>query len=161
MIFRQAKQEEYHQLFEEAYKVWPRGRTFQQYCEDNRKEDAYGTRYVLEVEGEIVCSLIFLQFPSEGARRRFGIGSVVTPQRHRNNGYATKLLEHCLRQVSRETDIVLLYSDVHPSFYERLHFRVLPINLQKKAGSVCMVLCGDTSWEDISSGSIDSIPDYF
>lgn len=161
MVFRQARPEEIQQLFEEAYPVWHRGRTFAQYCEDNRKEEAYGTRYVIENNKEIVSSLIFLRFPSEGARRRFGIGSLVTPQRHRNKGYATEMLKHCLRQVNPETDIVLLYSDIAPTFYEKLHFRILPDTLQKKAGSVCMALCNDVSWMELIDGPITAIPDYF
>ena len=56
MIFRQARPEETDMLFREGYKVWSRNRTYAQYCEENRKEDAYGTRYVLEVDGEVVSS---------------------------------------------------------------------------------------------------------
>ena len=51
MIFRQSKQEELDQLFRKGYKVWSRNRTFEQYSTDNSKEDAYGTRYVLEDNG--------------------------------------------------------------------------------------------------------------
>lgn len=161
MLFRAAEQEEILEILKDGYTAWPKGRTFEQYCVDNRKEDAYGTRYVL-VDGEaIVSSLIFLRLPAEPPARRFGIGSVLTPQKHRGMGYASILLDHCLRLPDPATDIVLLYSDIDPAFYERLGFRALPDELQKKAGSVCMAHCGERLWQDLITGPPESVPDYF
>ena len=60
MVLREAKKEKVSDLFQQGYKVWSKGRTWEKYCADNSKEDAYGTRYVLECEGEIASSLILL-----------------------------------------------------------------------------------------------------
>ena len=162
MLFRASEPEEILVILMDGYAAWPKGRTFEQYCFDNRKEDAYGTRYVLVDSGEaIVSSLILLRLPAEEPVRRYGIGSVVTPAEHRGKGCASILLGNCLRLAEPETDIVLLYSDIDPAFYERLGFRALPEVLQKKAGSVCMAYCGENLWQDLIAGPPESIPDYF
>jgi len=61
MIFRQALPQEISFIFSEGYKEWSKNRTFGQYCSDNAKEDVYGTRYVLDVDNEVVSSLIRLK----------------------------------------------------------------------------------------------------
>jgi hypothetical protein len=86
MIIRQAKKEEFNRLFEDGYKFWSKNRTFEQYREDNRKEDDYGIRYVAEVDGNIVSSLIFLTLKNKKDIKIYGIGSVVTPLQYTGNG---------------------------------------------------------------------------
>ncbi len=161
MIFREARPDEIPELLAEAYPVWQRGRTFAQYCADNRKEEAYGTRYVLEKDGEVVSSLIWLWPECRLPRKVFGIGSVVTPPRFRGHGYASEMLMHCLRMADLSTDIVLLYSDVDPAFYERFAFRALPAALQSKADSVFMALCDEAGWIELLSSPIEALPEYF
>jgi len=161
MIFRQSKQEEIDRLLREGYKVWSKKRTFEQYCADNGKEDAYGTRYVVEDDGEVVSSLILLNLKSINRKPVYGIGSVVTPQIYKHNGYASELLKGCIEQINEQNALIFLYSEVHPTFYERFHFRVLPPNLQKDAGSICMVLCDDVTWRELLKSNIELIPDHF
>jgi len=161
MIFRQAKQEEIDQLFREGYKVWSKNRTFEQYCSDNRKEDAYGTRYVIEDNGEIVSSLILLTLKSIDSKLVYGIGSVLTPIIYKYKGYATELLKNCIQQMHVDASLVFLYSEIDPAFYERFNFRVLPAYLQKDADSICMVLCDDDSWQVLINSGIELIPDHF
>jgi len=161
MIFRQSKQEELDQLFRKGYTVWSRNRTFEQYSTDNSKEDAYGTRYVLEDNGEVVSSLILLNLKSIKGRKIYGIGSVLTPPIYKHKGYATELLRNCIEQINTDDALTFLYSEVHPSFYERFNFRVLPPNLQKDAESICMVLCDDDMWRELLNSHIELIPDHF
>lgn len=161
MIFRKAKQNEIEQLFQEGYQVWSKNRTFEQYCEDNSKEDAYGTRYVIEENGEVVCSLILLYLKSIKGRKVYGIGSVLTSETQKKKGYATELLKHTLLQNVEEGAMVFLYSEVAPSFYERFRFRVLPKDLQKETESICMVLCDDMIWGELVNSPISLIPDHF
>lgn len=161
MIFRQSKAEEIDKLFSEGYKVWSKDRSFEKYCDDNSKEDAYGTRFVLEDNGEIVSSLIWLDIKGMYSKKVCGIGSVLTPANYKNKGYATELLKNCLQQINTDNAIVFLYSEVNPAFYERFQFRVLPANLQKDAESICMALCDDDIWNELINGSIESIPDHF
>lgn len=161
MIFRAAKPDEIPGLLADAYPEWQKGRTFAQYCADNRKEEAYGTRFVLEKDGEVVSSLIWLWPENRLARKVFGIGSVVTPPRFRGKGYASEMLTECLRMADLATDLVILYSDIHPAFYERFAFRALPDTMQRKSGSVCMALCDEAGWRELLASPMDTLPEYF
>lgn len=161
LIFRKANQEEIHLLFEQGYQEWSKNRTFEQYCIDNSQEDAFGTRYVMEKNGEIVSSTIVLKLDSINGNTVFGIGSVLTPQNHVGNGYATELLRKCINLVCEDTNIIFLYSDINPSFYEKLDFRILPLKLQKYKKSVCMVYCKLEVWNELLNCNIDLIPNYF
>lgn len=161
MIFREALPGERGLLFRGGYRVWSRNRTFEQYCADNGREDAYGTRYVLELEGKIVSSAIVLQFDAIGGRKVYGIGSVLTPQEHKRNGYATALLENCLRKIQGPEVYVFLHSGIEPAFYRRFGFRILPEQYQARPASVYMVLCSDLLWEELMSGPKGRLPGYF
>ncbi len=161
MIIRQAKPEEHELLFGEGYKVWSKNRTFEQYCADNSREDAYGTRYVMENNGEIVSSVILLKFKKLYGNKAYGFGSVLTFQGHTGNGYATELLKSCMKEIEEENRIIFLYSEINPAFYEKLNFRVLPPHLQKDTRAVCMALCGDNAWKQLLDTHVSLIPDYF
>ncbi|GAB6153986.1 hypothetical protein JCM17380_27360 [Desulfosporosinus burensis] len=161
MIFRQVNQEEISLLFEQGYREWSKNRTFEQYCIDNSKEDAFGTRYVIEKNGEIVSSTIVLKLERINGKKAFGIGSVLTPQNHSNNGYATELLRKCVNLVYDENNIIFLYSEINPTFYEKLNFRILPLQLQRYEKSICMAYCKDEVWYELSNCNIDLIPNYF
>jgi GNAT superfamily N-acetyltransferase len=59
--------------------------------------------------------------------RTAGIGAVFTPEALRGRGYATAFLGALLdAERAAGTDIVYLFSDIHPAFYERLGFVRLP-----------------------------------
>ena len=161
MLIRQAKLFEREELFREAYKEWSKNRTFEQYKADNSKEDEYGIRYVAEEKGQIVSSMIMLNFKGLFGCKVYGFGSVLTPTEYAGNGYATKLLRYCIENVNTEDSLILLYSEINPAFYERLGFKSLPAHLQKDKKAVCMVLCGDRIWQKLKNTSIDRIPDYF
>ncbi|MCO5385207.1 MAG: hypothetical protein NHB14_04950 [Desulfosporosinus sp.] len=74
MIFRQALPQEINFIFSEGYKEWRKNRTFEQYCSDNAKEDVYGTRYVLDVDNEIVSSLIILKLKDIAGKKHMVLG---------------------------------------------------------------------------------------
>jgi len=160
MIFRKAKPDEIEGLFAEGYKVWSRNRTFEQYCADNSKEDAKGTRYVLENDGEIVSSLMLLKLNDFQGRKVYGIGSVLTPVQHSGKGYASILLKKSIETVSDET-LIFLHSDIRPEFYRRFGFRPLPNQLQKKEGSICMLRCVEDIWGELMAASGAHVPSYF
>jgi len=107
MIFRQALPQEINFIFSEGYKEWSKNRTFEQYCTDNAKEDVYGTRYVLDVNNEIVSSLIILEFKDIVGKKAFGIGSVLTPKIHTGKGYATELLKNYIQKEKEDSFIFL------------------------------------------------------
>lgn len=160
MIFRQALIQERDYIFMEGYKEWPKNRTFEKYCADNAREDAYGTRYVIDVDGEIVSSLILLDLKDVAGKKAFGIGSVLTSKSHAGKGYATELLNRCMRLYDIDS-FIFLFSDINPDFYKRFGFQPLPSHLQKKEKSVCMVYCSDESRNALYTCSIDTLPDYF
>ena len=161
MIFRQANKEEIDELLSEGYKVWSKDRTFEQYYTENRKEDDFGTRYVIEDNGEIVSSLILLNLKSINSKMVYGIGSVLTPHAYKHKGYATELLKKCIQQMSVDASLVFLYSEIDPAFYGRYNFRVLPPDLQKDADSICMVLCDVDMWSVLINNDTTLIPDHF
>jgi predicted acetyltransferase len=160
MVFREAREREIVGILKEGYAVWYKGRTWEQYFADNHKEDAYGTRYVVEDGGKIVSSLILLRLREIFDRNMLGIGSVITPPEFRHKGYAAELLENTMRLVEIG-DAVFLYSEVPPAFYERFGFRVLPENMQKDPNSICMVRCEETVREKLLVGGITQLPDHF
>ena len=161
MIFRQAKSTEVRQLFMEGYHVWSKGRTFEQYCADNAKEDEYGTRYVLEKDGQIVSSAIILYLKRLGGHKVYGIGSVLTPKKHQGKGYATALLKNCMAKIRGVDNIVLLHSDVEPGFYERFGFLVLPNRFQQYPGSTYMACCTGKIWEELLQTPESALPKHF
>ena len=160
MIFRQALPQEINLIFSEGYKEWSKNRTFEQYCSDNAKEDVYGTRYVLDVDNEIVSSLIILKLKDVVGKKAYGIGSVLTPKIYAGQGYATELLKNCI-QKEKEASFIFLFSDINPEFYKRFNFKILPSQFQRYPKSLCMVYCNDVSWNELLNCSIDSIPSYF
>ncbi len=161
MIFRQAQPHERQELFAEGYKVWSKNRTFEQYCADNGSEDAFGTRYVVEVDNQIVSSLILLIMGSIEDKKVYGIGSVLTPQPYSGKGYATELIRCCLKLLEDQGAYIFLYSDIQPAFYEKFGFRILPSILQTKEKSVCMVKCGDDDWTELVRRWANHVPKYF
>lgn len=160
LIIRRAKQTEISLLFEQGYKEWSKNRSFEHYCNDNSKEDRFGTRYVIEINSEIVSSTIVLELQRINGRKAYGIGSVLTPQNHRGNGYAAKLISQCINLVYEDNSIIFLYSDISPTFYEKLNFKLLPLQLQRY-NTPCMAYCNDEVWNELLYSKIDLIPHYF
>lgn len=160
MIFREARESEIVSILKEGYAVWYKGRTWEQYFADNHKEDAYGTRYVVEDGERIVSSLILLRLGKTFDRQMYGIGSVITPSEFRHKGYAAELLEKTMSLVE-DGDVGFLYSEVSPPFYERFGFRLLPANMQKDPGSICMVRCDKSVFQILLSAGIELLPDHF
>jgi len=161
MIFRQANKEEIPFLFQEGYKEWSKNRTFEQYCIDNSKDDAIGTRYVIEENGEIVCSIIIMRLKTINGKNVYGLGSILTLNNHRGNGYGIELVKKCINLITTDTTLIFLYSDINPCYYEKLRFRILPKKLQKSEKSVCMAYCKDDIWNELLNAEIDVMPNYF
>lgn len=161
MIFRQAAKEERPFLFQEGYKEWSKARTFEQYCIDNSKDDAIGTRYVIEEHGQVVCSAVLLQLKSIKGIAVYGLGSILTSQNHRGKGYGIELVKSCMKLVSDSNTIIFLYSDINPSYYEVLGFKSLPAKLQKYEKSICMAYCQKHIWAELVNTKAAAIPNYF
>lgn len=161
MLFRQAAKEEIPFLFQEGYKEWRKNRTFEQYCLDNSKDDAIGTRYVMEENGQIVSSAVLLRLKSIPGKNVYGLGSILTSKIHRGKGYGIELIKKCMRLIPDDNTIIFLYSDINPAYYEKFGFQILPKELQKYEKSVCMAYCNEWVWNELINADADSIPNYF
>jgi predicted N-acetyltransferase YhbS len=161
MIFRQAEKKEIPYLFQEGYKEWSKNRTFEQYCIDNSKDDEIGTRYVIEEDDQIVSSTVLLRLKSINGLPVYGLGSILTSKDHRGKGYGIELIKNCIDLAANNNSIIFLFSDIHPSYYVKFGFRILPKDLQKCEKSICMAYCKDLVWNELIKVDIDKFPDYF
>ncbi|MCG2730847.1 MAG: GNAT family N-acetyltransferase [Acetobacterium sp.] len=162
IVIREANPEERELLFRDGYQEWSKNRTLEEYVRDNSKEDHFGKRFVIDLEGKIVSSLIVLNLEAIMGKPIYGIGSVLTPKPHTGKGYATMLLKNCIKQIEKDEDaLIFLFSDINPDFYKKLGFSLLPKELQKSGKSPCMVRCGELDWHNLLEVSIDRMPAYF
>ncbi|MBY7142963.1 GNAT family N-acetyltransferase [Virgibacillus sp. NKC19-3] len=150
-------------IYAMGYDVWGDDLPMEKYINSCRSSTKYkkGTWYVYEdtQTGSKLSSLIVYHLdPIEGLIVR-GIGSISTPVHCRNNGYASALIKMVLQALKEKEQCnhFFLYSDIGSAFYERLHFKVLPLSKQKSKDSVCMY------YSELYDGDAISfdIPDYF
>lgn len=157
MFLREAAAEEMAYLYKIGYSEWPKGRTYEQYVEDNQKEESYGTRYVyVEEAGKILASLIMIKLRPH----LFGIGSVVVHPEHRQKGHGKQLLKECMEYVqkSEAKAAFMLYSEIGTDYYERLGFQAVPDCLQRYSYGICMVHCDPHTYKQILK---NPVPNYF
>ncbi|WP_318508761.1 GNAT family N-acetyltransferase [Bacillus sp. T3] len=167
MLFREIVPKELEYVYKMGYKEWPKGRTFERYVEENKKEDEFGSRYVyVDKENNIIGSLIVLSLKIKVVDKivpLFGLGSIVINSDYRGLGYGNEMIKECLFHIEHNCSepIFMLFSDINHMFYCQLGFKELPENLQRYPKSVCMVRCRDADYKLVSSLSIDHIPKYF
>jgi GNAT superfamily N-acetyltransferase len=116
--------------------MWAGERNFADYAADFGAVSAsgFGRRRFrtlgLSLDGELVTSCKRYQRELRCGERTFraaGIGAVFTPEAQRGRGYATAFLGALLdAERASGTDLVYLFSDIQPAFYERLGFVQLP-----------------------------------
>jgi GNAT superfamily N-acetyltransferase len=119
-----------------SHGLWGGDRTLDQYAEDFRAfaNSGYGRSRQLAVgvrdDGKLVCSCknYARDILWHGNRlAATGIGAVFTPPAFRGRGYASLMLGALLdAERAAGTDVAYLFSDIHPSFYERLGFAPVP-----------------------------------
>ena len=116
--------------------LWAGARTFEEYAAEFRASasSAWGRRRFrtagLRIGGALAASCKRYERVlrcGERTYRAAGIGALFTSPELRGRGYATALVAAFL-DAEREagTDLVYLFSDLHPAFYERLGFVTLP-----------------------------------
>ncbi len=75
-----------------------------------------------------------------------GIGAVFTPPEHRGRGHAASLIEHIVEAARADgAALAMLFSEIAPSYYERLGFSVVPmqqalVGVPWKAGAPAVLL---------------------
>jgi predicted N-acetyltransferase YhbS len=117
-------------------KLWARERSFEEYAAEFHAtaSSAWGKRRFrtvgLRLDGMLVASCKRYERVLRCGERTYaaaGIGAVFTPEELRGRGYATALIAAFLdAERAAGTDLVYLFSDVHPVFYEKLGFAALP-----------------------------------
>lgn len=125
-------------VLKQNYSTWSSGLSPSDYAEYLKRQLAHpwarkNYRYLIaRLRNEIVssCKLYTFDFLSKGEHYKIGgIGAVFTPDNLRGRGYANEMLKVVSQRAFKEDyDGLLLYSDVDPSFYERLGFELLPDN---------------------------------
>ncbi len=116
--------------------LWAGARSFEEYVAEFHAtaSSAWGKRRFrtvgLRIDGKLVASCKRYQRVLRCGERTYGaagIGAVFTPEELRGRGYATALIAAFLdAERAAGTDLVYLFSDIHPIFYEKLGFAVLP-----------------------------------
>ena len=116
--------------------LWAGSRSFEEYVDEFRAitSSAFGKRRFrtvgLRIDGALAASCKRYERTLRCGDRTYkaaGIGAVFTPDDLRGRGYATAMLGAFLdAERDAGTDLAYLFSDIHPSFYERLGFVTLP-----------------------------------
>lgn len=120
----------------QSHALWAGARTFERYAAEflATANSGWGKRRFrtqgLYAAGDLVASCKRYDRVLRCGERSYkaaGIGAVFTPESLRGRGYATALLGAILdAERDAGSDLVYLFSDIHPAFYERLGFVVLP-----------------------------------
>jgi GNAT superfamily N-acetyltransferase len=125
------------QILDDTYPIWHDGLDRHRYAQfwEAQCRTAWGNTHldrVAMLEGDlVVCSAkrYDLSARIDGRIRRvLGIGAVFTTPRRRGTGAATALLEAMIE--AAETDgyeYAMLFSEIGPSFYEKLEFVPIPV----------------------------------
>lgn len=116
--------------------IWAQGRSLEEYIHDfvAVAGSAYGKRRFrtigLRADGAIVVSCKRYEREvrcGDRVLQAVGIGAVFTPAELRGRGYASAMIGTLLdSERAAGIDVVYLFSDIHPTFYERLGFIALP-----------------------------------
>jgi hypothetical protein len=119
-----------------TFALWGASRSFERYALDFREiaTSTYAKRRPFTIglreSGALVssCKTYDREIRWNGSSlRATGIGAVFTPERLRGHGFAAALLGGLLdAERAAGRDLVYLYSDIHPAYYERLGFKTLP-----------------------------------
>lgn len=155
MEIRKATPQELDQIYEMGFDVWSEGKTRDEYLASCRISNKYkkGQWFVLSNDSDLLSSLIVYEF----ANQVFGIGSIATPPKSRNKGYASKLISSVISGIEKNQPnaAIFLYSDINPDFYERFDF-VRICARRGNSNSTCMVRASNS--KQIAK---ESIPSYF
>lgn len=132
---RNAKMYELDQVYLMGEDAWSNGSSIAKYLDECRKSQKYqrGQFKVLTDGKELLSSLIVYDLSED----RLGIGSIATPVKYRNNGYASRLVSLVTEQAIQAD--IFLFSDIASNFYEQLGFLQLPHHYQAYSDSICML----------------------
>jgi predicted GNAT family N-acyltransferase len=134
MFLKEANDEELKFVYELGYKEWSKGKSFDEYVKDHQK----GTHYVLIDDiGEIYGSLNVEQYDES----IFGLGNIVIKRGKRGLGLGKLIVQLAIEEVKKVNNdpSILLHSEIHPDFYKKFGFEILPEKFQTHKGIVSML----------------------
>ena len=146
-----------------GYDTWSEGRGVEQYLADCRTNPEYQQgcwRQLVTDSHTPVASLIVYDLPDIGRFRASGLGCIATAAEHRRQGHAARLIDLVLIE-RREDDIILLFSDIAPAYYEAFGFKALPPACQHYPKSVSMVKLQQSATLDELLQHAGQLPAYF
>lgn len=126
---RAPRDSEWHQVIEFLDKNIRPGQSWSiadEYPTSLARSQAHNMRIIVD-KGEIVAHAVFkpmvIKTPA-GIFKVAGIGSVVTNDRYRNQGYSTRIIESCLEAARKaDCDFAILWTDLY-DFYRRMGFEL-------------------------------------
>lgn len=141
-----------------GYDAWGAGMSEAEFTASyaSNRNHLRGRRYIFELpSGEAVSNLNTIRF----ARGLTGLASLSVAKAHRRHGIGSLLVRAVMEIVRLEdpTTRFMLYSEVGPTMYERLGFRVLPERLQFHPPSVAMATGGG----EVTEREVDFLKEYF
>ena len=127
------------QILDQTFPVWGEGLAREAYGKYNRAQAStpWGAtnlrRFALvDDDGRILASAkqYDLEAVLDNERvKAMGLGAVFTPEAHRGHGYGAELLRLMMARAAGEGfGLALLFSEIAPSYYEHLGFRLVPTN---------------------------------
>ena len=135
LLVKKASKDEKTQLFRIVHDMWPHHPDVDVHTR-LRLESIQHLRanwFVGIADNELACGLgVYSAKASfEGSTHKLAmIGAVYTAQEHRKKGYAAKLLKEVIAAYKKDGyELFMLYSDISPSYYERLGFKLKNMKL--------------------------------
>ncbi|CAM3939493.1 GNAT family N-acetyltransferase [Vibrio aquimaris] len=127
MQLRKARASEIDTIYEMGFDAWGSGLFYEEYlslCRQSKKYQS-GIWYVLIDKETLVSSAIVYRDGFGLKTGCFGIGSLSTPPKHRQKGYASKLVTLLKDELFEQQSCQALYlhSDINHQFYTKLGFK--------------------------------------
>lgn len=124
--------DEKNQAFAQVHEVWPHDPDPSLHLQKRLASVQHNraTWFVIEEAGRVVCSLgayPFRLFGPDEDRAARAFGAVFTPEDQRGKGHAARLIRWVTEHYAAEGTLdFVLYSDIDPTYYQKLGFQILP-----------------------------------
>ena len=135
LLVKKASIDEKTQLFRIVHDMWPHHPDVDEHTRLRLESVQHlgANWFIGSLDNELACGLgvYASQVFIEGSTHKLAmIGAVYTAKNHRRKGYAAKLLEEVIEAYKKDGyELFMLYSDITPSYYEKLGFKLKKMKL--------------------------------